>query len=290
METLEQKKRRLAGKVKYLDAYIKTLNKITSKKVDATMLLSIVETDKLLGPGKSVDYVVDYETTLDFCNKETAWETIRKVFGNNSLFIALNHVRECGLFPLESIDQFNIDFDFEDDPGGLIVLMSKNCLKEVVLDFYEEGNLKKMDIEIRSIIKNSHIQDTLEVIKRTLGNFINELRNKKGINGYQVSQTKKSIVNCNNTLSFLLFKYIDGYHIKKDDREINFKLTLHNNGYLQFAQIGKVDIAIDLRQINELNEWNIINYNTKHVIATTFDNFFSNKVWDWIDKNKTIWK
>ena len=93
METLEQKKRRLAGKVKYLDAYIKTLNKITSKKVDATMLLSIVETDKLLGPGKSVDYVVDYETTLDFCNKETAWETIRKVFGNNSLFIALNHVR-----------------------------------------------------------------------------------------------------------------------------------------------------------------------------------------------------
>ena len=260
METLEQKKRRLAGKVKYLDAYIKTLNKITSKKVDATMLLSIVETDKLLGPGKSVDYVVDYETTLDFCNKETAWETIRKVFGNNSLFIALNHV------------------------------LSKNCLKEVVLDFYEEDGIRKIDIERRSIIKNSHIQDTLEVIKRTLGNFINELRNKKGINGYQVSQTKKSIVNCNNTLSFLLFKYIDGYHIKKDDREINFKLTLHNNGYLQFAQIGKVDIAIDLHQINELNEWNIINYNTKHVIATTFDNFFSNKVWDWIDKNKTIWK
>ena len=69
METLDQKKRRLAGKVKYLDTYIKTLNKITSKKVDATMLLSIVETDKLLGPGKSVDYVLSgFANSKEFSN------------------------------------------------------------------------------------------------------------------------------------------------------------------------------------------------------------------------------
>lgn len=172
METLEQKKRRLAGKVKYLDIYIRTLNRITFKEVDSSMLLSVVETDRLLGPIYSTEYKIDNETTLDFCNKETAWETIRKVFGNNSLFIALNHVRECGLFPLESIDQFNIDFDFEDDPGGLIVLMSKNCLKEVVLDFYEEDGIRKIDIERRSIIKNNSINDSLKKIKGVLGDFV----------------------------------------------------------------------------------------------------------------------
>ena len=78
METLNQKKRRLAGKVLYLDSYIKTLNKVTFKKVDATMLLSIVETDRIMGPVKNVDYIIDYETTLDFCDKKDAWETIKK--------------------------------------------------------------------------------------------------------------------------------------------------------------------------------------------------------------------
>ena len=290
METLDQKKRRLAGKALYLDTYIKTLNKVTFKKIDATMLLPIIETDRLMGPVKSIDYIINYETTLDFCDKKNAWETIKKVFGDSSLYLYLEHVRECGLCPLESIDMFNIDFDFEDDPGEMIVLVSKNCQREVVLDFYEEDDKKKIDIEVRSIIKNSHIQDSLVEIKRALGDFIFELRNKKGINEYQVSQTKRSSINCNNALSLLLFQYIDGYHIKKDDREIYFKLALHDGSYLQIAQIGKEIIAVDLQQINELNEWNIINYNTKYVITQTFDDFFSNKVWDWIDKKKTIWK
>lgn len=290
METLDQKKRRLAGKVLYLDSYIKTLNKVTFKKIDATMLLPIIETDRLVGPVKSIDYIIDYETTLDFCDKKNVWETIKKVFGDSSLYLYLEHVRECGLCPLESIDMFNIDFDFEDDPGEMIVLVSKNCQREVVLDFYEEDDKKKIDIEVRSIIKNSHIQDSLVEIKRALGDFIFELRNKKGINEYQVSQTKRSSINCNNALSLLLFQYIDGYQIKKDDREIYFKLALHNRSYLQIAQIEKEIIAVDLQQINELNEWNIINYNTKYVITQTFDDFFSNKVWDWIDKKKTIWK
>ena len=56
METLEQKKRRLAGKVKYLDIYIRTLNRITFKEVDSSMLLSVVETDRLLGPIYSTEY------------------------------------------------------------------------------------------------------------------------------------------------------------------------------------------------------------------------------------------
>lgn len=290
METLEQKKRRLAGKVKYLDIYIRTLNRITFKEVDSSMLLSVVETDRLLGPIYSTEYKIDNETTLDFCNKETAWETIRKVFGNNSLFIALNHVRECGLFPLESIDQFNIDFDFEDDPGGLIVLMSKNCLKEVVLDFYEEDGIRKIDIERRSIIKNNGINDSLKKIKGVLGDFVFNLRNREKRMAYVVSKTAKNPVNCNSVISRLLLQYVDGYCIQKEDREIIFKLALLDYKYLQFAQIDDIIIAVDLRKTNEANEWDIINYDTKYVITKTFESFFANKVWAWLDRKRTIWK
>ena len=290
METIDQKKRRLAGKVLYLDKYIQTLHKITLKKVDSTKLLSVVETDRLLEPMRGVEFRIDYETTLDFCNKKDAWETIRKVFENSSLFIALNHVRECGLFPLESIDLFNIDFDFEDDPGGLIVLVSNDCLQEVVFDFYEEDDVRKIDIEIRSVINNNHINDSLKEIKRVLGDFILNLRSREKRMGYAISQTAKNAVNCNFTLSRLLFQYVDGYCIQKDDREIVFKLALLEYHYLQFAQINDVIIAADLRKINEANEWDIINYNTGFVITKTFESFFANKVWAWLDRKRTIWK
>ena len=290
METIDQKKRRLAGKVLYLDKYIQTLHKITLKKVDSTKLLSVVETDRLLEPMRGVEFRIDYETTLDFCNKKDAWETIRKVFENSSLFIALNHVRECGLFPLESIDLFNIDFDFEDDPGGLIVLVSNDCLQEVVFDFYEEDDVRKIDIEIRSVINNNHINDSLKEIKRVLGDFILNLRSREKSMGYAISQTAKNAVNCNSTLSRLLFQYVDGYCIQKDDREIVFNLVLLDDNYLQFAQINDVIIAADLRKINEANEWDIINYNTGFVITKTFESFFANKVWAWLDRKRTIWK
>lgn len=290
METIDQKKRRLAGKVLYLDKYIQTLHKITLKKVDSTKLLSVVETDRLLEPMRGVEFRIDYETTLDFCNKKDAWETIRKVFENSSLFIALDHVRECGLFPLESIDLFNIDFDFEDDPGGLIVLVSNDCLQEVVFDFYEEDDVRKIDIEIRSVINNNHINDSLKEIKRVLGDFILNLRSREKRMGYAISQTAKNAVNCNFTLSRLLFQYVDGYCIQKDDREIVFKLALLEYHYLQFAQINDVIIAADLRKINEANEWDIINYNTGFVITKTFESFFANKVWAWLDRKRTIWK
>lgn len=290
METIEQKKRRLAGKLLYLDAYINTLNRITFKKVDPSILLSVVESDRLLEPIGSREFIIDYETTLDFCDKKYVWETIRKVFGSSSLYIYLEHVRECGLFPLESIDMFNIDFDFEDDPGGLIVLMSKNCLQEVVLDFYEEEDVRKIDIEIRSAITNDNIHDSLKHIKIALGGFILNLRKREKRMGYAVSQTTKNAVNCNFTLSRLLFQYVDGYCIQKDDREIVFKLALLGYKYLQFAQIDDVIIAVNIRKTNEANEWDIINYETKYVITKTFESFFANKVWAWLDHKRTIWK
>lgn len=290
METIEQKKRRLAGKLLYLDAYINTLNRITLKKVDPSILLSVVETDRLLESIGSREFLIDYETTLDFCDKKYAWETIRKVFGNSSLYIYLEHVRECGLLPLESIDLFNIDFDFEDDPGELIVLVSNDCLQEVVLDFYEEDDVRKIDIEIRSAIINDNIHDSLGHIKTVLGDFILTLRKREKRMGYAVSQTAKNAVNCNFALSRLLFQYVDGYCIRKDDREIVFKLALLDYKYLQFAKIDDVIIAVDIRKTNEANEWDIINYETKYVITRTFESFFSNKVWAWLDRKRTIWK
>ena len=66
--------------------------------------------------------------------------------------------------------------------------------------------------------------------------------------------------------------------------------TIVNNQYLQFAIIDDIIIAIDIQKTNEAKEWNIINYNTKYLITKTLESFFSNKVWAWLDRQRTIWK
>lgn len=148
METIEQKKRRIIGKTKYLDMYIKTLNKITFKKIDSTMLLSIVDTDKLYPTIKK--YRTDKITCLEFRKKSEQWDAIKQLFGDNSLYLWLTHGNECGLCPLESINQFNIEFDYEDDPEGIIVLLTHDFSKKIVFDFFEEDNEKKINIIERS--------------------------------------------------------------------------------------------------------------------------------------------
>ena len=152
-ETLEQKKRRLVGKINFLDTYLKTLNKITLKKIDSTMLLSVVETDRLYSTNN--DYNIDYRITLDFNapQKIKEWDKIKSVFGSKPLYIWLTNGEYCGLCPLESIEYFNINFDYEDDSYGIIVLIVHDFTQKVVLDFYEEDGEKKIDIEIKSVTK-----------------------------------------------------------------------------------------------------------------------------------------
>lgn len=130
----------------------------------------------------------------------------------------------------------------------------------------------------------------MKEINKTLETFIDNLRRREKRMGYKVLQTEKCIVNYDNALSLVLFQYIDGYRIKKDDREIVFKIALLNKNYLQFALIDNVIIAADIQKINEANEYDIINYETKYVITKTFESFFTNKVWAWIDRKRTIWK
>ena len=43
-----------------------------------------------------------------------------------------------------------IEFDYEDDPEGIIVLLTHDFSKKIVLDFFEDDNEKKINIIERS--------------------------------------------------------------------------------------------------------------------------------------------
>ena len=130
----------------------------------------------------------------------------------------------------------------------------------------------------------------MKEIDKLLLKFLNTLKTREKRMGYKVSQTGKTILNCNHEIYLAMYRHIDGYCIQKDNRKILFKLGLLNSHYLQFAIIDDIIIAIDIQTTNEAKEWDIINYNTNYLITKTLESFFVNKVWAWLDRQRTIWK
>lgn len=63
------------------------------------------------------------------------------------------------------------------------------------------------------------------------------------------------------------------------------------NGLIHFSIIDKKHkISFDTRTINDAGQWNIINENTGYLITLTLASFWSNKIWAWIDKQRTVWQ
>jgi hypothetical protein len=49
-------------------------------------------------------------------------------------------------------------------------------------------------------------------------------------------------------------------------------------------------LCFDTSKINDASQWNILNYDTGFLVTLTMASFWTNKVFDWLDKKRTIWK
>ncbi|MDD3080287.1 MAG: hypothetical protein PHH37_14470 [Paludibacter sp.] len=145
-ETLEQKKRRLFGK-QYLTKYIDVVKKITTQQENNEIrLLSITETDKLIVKENTLKLI--FSTKILFNNKLDLKKIIlEKVNTNDKIYLFTSLSQHCGAVVLESITEFNFNFNFGDDPSGIISLLSFKVDKKILLDFYEEEGIKYIEIE-----------------------------------------------------------------------------------------------------------------------------------------------
>lgn len=145
IETIEQKKRRLFGK-QYLEKYLKIINKITIIK--NPKILSIVETDRISNNQNKLNLDVFFCTKLLFDNKSDLKNTMLKYFKSKEniyLFIPLSE--DCGAVEIDSINSFNFNFKFTDEPSGIISIISKNSKEKILLDFYEEEKIRYIEFE-----------------------------------------------------------------------------------------------------------------------------------------------
>lgn len=125
---------------------------------------------------------------------------------------------------------------------------------------------------------------------KILSLFIETLNKKEKKGVITISKSNKTGIQHNHELFMLLSNYVDGLSIEKDGRSIDFKLSIIDNNYLVFASINNNIIAVNLSEKNEADEWDIITLNSHFVITKTIGSFFTNKVWAWIDRGRTIWQ
>jgi len=147
METIEQKKRRLIGK-QYLPVYLTELNKLIKNVVVADDLLSIQDSDNIYSTVFSDEPIDRFTTSFEKKDRlKILFESIESAESlKYILFTAYSH--ECGAIRIGSLVNFNVDFDFDDEHSGLIILISNNLLQKILLDFYEEGGERYIDVEI----------------------------------------------------------------------------------------------------------------------------------------------
>lgn len=62
------------------------------------------------------------------------------------------------------------------------------------------------------------------------------------------------------------------------------------NNLINFCNIDEyISICFDCNELNQAEQWNIVNCDNGFVITLTFSSFWSNKIWAWIDKKRKIW-
>ena len=146
METLEQKKRRLYGR-QYMDKYLAILNKLEIGKESKPEILSIVETDEIINRSRSLK--LTFSGKISFSNKAELKNIVfdKAKNGDKEYYLFTSLSKECGVSKIRSLDNFNFDFEFNDDPSGIISLVDSSIEEKVLLDFYEDNEDKYIDIE-----------------------------------------------------------------------------------------------------------------------------------------------
>jgi hypothetical protein len=80
-------------------------------------------------------------------------------------------------------------------------------------------------------------------------------------------------------------------NIRSPRLEIYSPLELtEKEGKIIFCKFkGMHELSFDISELNQANQWNIINTKTGYIVTHTMASFWSNKVWAWLRGNREIW-
>lgn len=145
--------RKNAGK-RNLEEYKEILSKLIIDNNYSIMCLedSDIITETVIKNNKLNQYTNSIWSSkqIPFSEKNELKQIISKIRlrYDDMVYMSIKNSEQCGLIVLDRIDFFNVNFQFRDEPSGLIVFYDRSLTNELVVDFYEEYNEHFYDLEI----------------------------------------------------------------------------------------------------------------------------------------------
>lgn len=146
METSEQKKRRLFGKLKQ-PGYLEELSCILNFQPKAENLLSIVETDLVRNSCKTSESLS--KNVIGFDDKEELVRIMQDISSKESTnyFAFIKDSEDCGTIKIDLLKDFYFNFRYDAVRSGIVSFIQEDLKKSIVLDFYEENGVAYVEIE-----------------------------------------------------------------------------------------------------------------------------------------------
>lgn len=147
LKDIELKRLRIQGKL-YLSQYLKELEALTiiDKSSLEERLLSIETTSSL----PQINRAVFHKKQIRFDEKQRLRELFTKLANckDGHAFLLTDYSKFCGALKLNTILEFDVNFLFGDEHQGMVVISLEDNSNELLLDFFEEGSERKMEVEI----------------------------------------------------------------------------------------------------------------------------------------------
>jgi len=138
---------------RHINEYLDELRQLTNHCVKDTDLLSLKETENIKDLATLLYDKNISNTEIPFKEKKEKLfqDYIRMLFEVNSspIYIWTPRTNICGTYEINSILEFNFEFNFNVNSEGIIVILAKNFEDQMTLDFsIDENNNELLEIEV----------------------------------------------------------------------------------------------------------------------------------------------
>jgi hypothetical protein len=141
-----------------ISIYLKELNLLTRQMVEAKDLITIEDTVRIIHKRKEISNTIPFEKlTLSFEAKDRLSSYLAKMaeIKKGKVYLFTEYSKNCGALLLNSLNDFNHKFSFNDEHSGIISFLSEDLKDKLVLDFYVENDKYILELETQGFVWNS---------------------------------------------------------------------------------------------------------------------------------------
>ncbi len=140
----------------FIKKYLPLISTLCNKEITEDELVSLEENKNLFSAFKDIPYNNIYKFIIGYellkTNEFNDYIKSLHQLNANPVYVSCEYTRECGLYLLDSIFNFNYNVKFEQVTGGVIGFITQNIENALLLDFdIDELGNKIIEISVSGL-------------------------------------------------------------------------------------------------------------------------------------------